>query len=140
MLRWPNDFDDPNPVTGFDPALEGSLAEFLRQMIANGATVCAENSWMSFAISRDSRTIDFIRRGVRKFWEVRLRDGTETRLGPLFGLHECACVVVLTTVEIQTVAELWIGGHSVEKLIDSVSFYDRTNPREPLRPPTEIAE
>jgi hypothetical protein len=131
MLRWPDDFDDPRPVTGFDESLEIALVAFFDQMIASGATILANSTWMSFAISRGTRTVEFVRRG-RHYWEVLLADGHGIRLGPIFGIGDSACVVVNGTAEARTVAEHWIDGSSIETLVKLVAFYDRMNPTQRL--------
>jgi len=141
FLRWPDDFNDPAPVTGFDVA----LVALFDQMIASGATVHADRHWSLFGFDRGARRIDFIRRGsTRKlhgrfvanrelFWEVLPVDGGVTyRLGQLFGIRDYACVVVSGITDLSAIATRWLDGIPLRDAVDGIDFWDRCDPSSPL--------
>lgn len=134
LFRWPTDFDDPRPVTDFDSA----LSDYFESLIASGSEVHAHPGWMLFSMSRESRTVSFIRRGKlrrgdRVCWEVRpVHDGESARLGSLFGIREYACVVISGIDDVRTIADRWLAGAPVEALIDGVTFWDKMDTSKPL--------
>ena len=133
-MLWPADFDDPQPVTDFD----SELVTYFDALIASGGEVRAYRSWTSFTISRDSRMVDFtwrgrLRRGAPRCWEVRpIDDGKCYRLGTLFGLDECACVVIAGIEDLRNITDRWLGGLPVESLLDGVTYWDKTDTTNPL--------
>ena len=136
LLRWPADFDDPTPVTDFDSA----LTAYFHSLIETGIDVHAHRTWMFFTMSRESRMVDFIRRGRLRLgnpmcWEVRLiHDGKSMQLGPLFGIRGYACVVIAGIDDVRTVTERWLAGNTIESLLDGVTYWDRTDASKPLEP------
>jgi hypothetical protein len=136
FLRWPADFDDPEPVTDFDSA----LVAYFDTIIASGGDVRADRSWMSFAISRDLRMVDFtrrgrLRRGAPACWEVRpIHNGECHRLGSLFGIRDYACVVIAGIDDLRIVTDRWLAGLPVESLLDGVTYWDKTDTTKPLEP------
>lgn len=138
LLRWPTDFDDSTPVTDFD----AELTAYFHSLIESGSEVHAHRTWMFFTMSRESRMVDFVRRGrlrrgISMCWEVRLmHDGNLLQLGPLFGIRAYACVVVSGIVDVRTITDRWLAGSTIESLLDGVTFWDRTDTSNPLQPVT----
>lgn len=141
ILRWPDEFTDATPIV--DLGVE--FGEFLQQMNTAGATVLAEECWSSFALRREERMVDFIRRGRLRHgfpqcWEVCLtHHGKGVPLGPEFGLRECACVVVSGLDAIRPVTEAWLDGSDIDAILHVATFWDRTNTIDPLEPPTSVS-
>ena len=136
LLRWPADFDAPTPVTDFDSA----LTAYFHSLIETGIDVHAHRTWMFFTMSRESRMVDFVRRGrLRRgtpmCWEVRLmHDGKLMQLGPLFGIRDYACVVISGIDDVRTVTDRWLAGNKIDSLLDCATYWDKTDTSKPLEP------
>ena len=95
-----------------------------------------------FGFSRESRRIDFIRRGrlhrgSGQCWEVWPYDGDDSfRLGSQFGIREHACVVVDGIAGVSAAAECWIAGNDMSDLARCADFWDKMDGSKPLEAQT----
>jgi len=141
-LRWPDDFTDPTPGTEFD----SGLVDLFNELTALGVSVHADSNWSLFGFARDFRSIDYIRRGRTRvavcgatmnretYWEVwPVSDGKDDRLGPYFGLDDCACIVVCGLTSIRTATIRWLAQKTVRETIGDIECWDRSDPSSPLR-------
>lgn len=142
ILRWPDEFADPTPVTDFD----AELVQLFNEQIAVGVIVHADSHWSLFGFERDSRKIDLVRRGRTRtgfsgarinreiYWEAwPVCGGTSARLGPLFGLNECACIVICGLAAIRDVTIRWLDRRTVRETMTGIECWDRSNTTSPLR-------
>ena len=126
-LQWPDEFSDKTPMVTFGV----EFISFLKEMNATGASITANETWTTFAIRRDSRIVDFTRRGRLgrgrpECWEVRpCENGRELQLGVVFGIRDYACVVTAGLEYIQTISKMWLNGSDIESLVRCVSFWDK---------------
>jgi len=131
---WPDGFVDPRPVTTFGDDLTDLLAEFAE----SGCKITADESWSWFSISTHQRQIEFVRRGRLGFnrdycWEVRLSEcDNPVSLGTIFGIRECACVVIAGVDALSRIAKKWITGDDVLAIVQSAKFWDKMDTRKPL--------
>lgn len=141
LLLWPDDFNDPKLLSDFRP----DFVELLERLIASGAMVQADPSWMLLRFSRASRCVNFILRGrtrgrngaIREsYWEVLpSSDGQNYRLGPLFGIRDYACVVVAGTMDVTLIATRWLDGDSLAATMEGIDSWDRADLSSPLKAP-----
>lgn len=137
-VRWPVEFIDSVPATNFG----NSSNVLLKELVEFGCDVTADGDWTWFSISRDDRTIDFVRRGRLGYnrdycWEVRLSSEKQpVQLGMLFGIRECACVVITGMKDIRNVAKTWLDGNDISSLLRIATFWNKMDAKEPLQAPT----
>lgn len=133
-LKWPDEFADPSPVTNFGEA----LTELLQQLVQIGCDVIADQHWSWFAVARQCRMIDLVRRGRLGYnrdycWEVRLSsDEQPVQLGKIFGIRENACVVIAGMDNLRNVTKGWLAGEEIHSLVSRVTFWDKLDTRHPL--------
>jgi hypothetical protein len=134
-LRWPDDFTDPEIISGYG----ADLIPLFERMIASGASIMVNQGCSWFSFSNNERIVEFVLRGRLKrggpfCWEVILfYPGSNTRLGPYFGLKDTTCVVMSGVDDIATITEGWLDGGTVDTFLDKVIFWNKHDTSIPLQ-------
>lgn len=142
ILKWPDEFAAPTPVTDFG----ATLVDLFNELTAMGVSVHADSHWSLFGFQRGTRSIDFAQRGRTRsgvggltmnretYWEVwPLCDGRSDRLGPYFGLDDCACIVIFGLVSIRKATIRWLDHKTLPETIADIECWNRANTISPLR-------
>ena len=137
ILEWPSEFENASPMTRLGDEFMAVLEDFT----ANGATVRADEHWSFFEIRHGEQAVDFVRRGRLgrgrpECWEVCIyTDGRGIKLGSLFGIRDCSCVVTAGLDNIRAIPQMLFDGAELNSIVAVIPFWDRMNPLDELSLP-----
>lgn len=116
--------------------IEKTLELFFQNVMSRGYRPYRDGDFsLAFGVCNGlNRQVDFLHRGYGRIGyrdpllEVILVDADKyLRLGPFFGLRESTCVVVIGYNGARNVCHNWLDGKSVETVLASAEFLDRSD-------------
>jgi hypothetical protein len=131
----------PAPISADLSTLEKDYLAFMNEALSldSNPYEMKPGPWCFGLGTPEGRLIEFVFRGRGTMKQYRFEvfpfeNNQVFRLGSHFGLREYSCVVVAGIQSVRYVSWAWLNGETMQQVLRSTEFYDRSNLPEPLTP------